>query len=169
MTSSLLASGFLSRLRRPLTVSGVFFLTLTAALCDGDDDDGNLGVSTDCIDEIDFTDAFFDEDDVMAIAVGGSRSGQVSSSDPEIENYYYDIYALGLDDDRDVTIEVDPGASFDADLTLASSTGTIIDYVDDRGPGDFEQIEMTLNDGCYVIGVSSPNTLETGSYTLTVD
>ena len=58
---------------------------------------------------------------------------------------------------------------FDADLTLASSTGSIIDYVDDRGAGDFEQIEMTLNEGCYVIGVSSPNTLETGSYTLTVD
>lgn len=168
MALSLLPPDFLFRLRRSLTVSAVLVLTLTAGICDDDDDDDGLGPSVDCIDEFDFTDAPFDEDDVRAIAVGDSESGSLTSSDVLEEGYYFDIWAFAVESNGTVTITVDP-TGFDADMALVTSAGSLVEYVDDYFEGEAEEIVRSLNEGCFALVVSSYEPGETGSYTLSID
>lgn len=176
MTASSLPTDFLGRLRRTLALSGVVLLGFTAAACgDDDDDDGGTGPSADCIDDIDWAQFDLSEDDVQAISVGQNRSGNITTSDVAVEfegfgTYYYDIFALAVEEDGVVTISVDPSGDFDADVVLSTADGEEIAYQD-----DFEDLEATevieedLAEGCYVIGVSSPFAEATGSYSISID
>jgi len=170
-----LPSDLLSRLRRAFAVSGVLALALVAAACPGDDDDDDddgTGPSADCIDEIDFTDAppGVDEDDVEPIDVGDSESGSLSTSDPEVdEGNFIDIYSLAVENGGEVTIELDP-TGFDAVLLLFTpDVDDAIAGADAGFEGDPEEIVEDLDEGCYVIVVTSFEPGETGSYTLSVD
>ena len=171
MSTTFFSSDLLARLRRSALVSGVVFLSLAAGACSGDDDDddGGTGPSADCIDEIDF-DAFgIEESDVETIGVDGSESGSLSTSDPDDEGYYFDVYALGVESDTDVEVTLNP-SGFDAVLLVFSTDGELIGVSDDEeDPDATESVSGEFEEGCYVIGVTSFEAEETGSYTLSVD
>ena len=173
MTSSLFSSDLLRRLRRSLLLSGVMFISFFAGICgDDDDDDDGTGPSADCIDEIDFTGAppGVDENDAEAISVGDSESGSLTTSDPEDEDgFFFDFFALGTESDGEVTIDLNP-SGFDAVLVLFDSDLNLVDVSDDpEDPDATESITTDLDEGCYVIFITSFDAGETGSYTLSVD
>ena len=161
-------------LRRTASLLAVPALLLGLAGCgddDDDDDDGGTGPSADCIDEVNFAGAFFDEGDVQTISIGGNRSGTLSSTDPELDGWFYDVYAVDVSSNRSITIVVDPAASLDADVMLltADMTSDPEWYVDVGFEGDAETLEADVTEGCYLIAVSSYEAGATGSYTLSVD
>lgn len=174
MTSSVASGDFLVRLRRSLGVTAVLFLTLSAAMCEDDDDDENgiNGPTADCLDEIDWNDApiDIDEDDVQGITVGGSRSGSLTNNDIEDEDgYFYDIYVLAVDDDGEITINANP-SGFDLILILIDDNATTIAVSDNlEDASATEEIEIDVAEGCYAIVISSYEEGETGSYTVEVD
>lgn len=173
MKATILSADLLHRLRRPVAVSTALFMVSFAGLCGDDDDDGGTGPSADCIDEIDFAELFFGEDDVQTINVGQTRNGSITTSDVEADFggfiYYYDIYVFHVSNSGSHTVEVNPSGDFDADLVLATASGNEIAYEDDlEDPGATETITSNLQSGCYLIGVSSPIEEMTGSYSLSV-
>ena len=170
MTSSFLSSDLTTRLRRSVLVGGVLFLSLTAANCgdDEDDDDGGTGPSADCLEELNFAGAPFGEDDAESIEVNDSESGSLSTSDPEDEEgYFYDVYTFGTESERDVSITLDP-SGFDAMLVLTYPDLELIDIADQEGEVT-ETLVASVDEGCYVIIVTSFEVSETGSYTLSVE
>lgn len=171
MSNTLFSSDLLARLRRSVLVSGVLFLSSFAGMCgdDDDDDDGGTGPSADCIDEIDLDVFGIDEDDVEAIGVNGNESGSLSTSDPSDDGYYFDTYALGVESDSELEITLNP-SDFDAVLLIFSADGELLGGSDDEeDPEATEVVSGEFEEGCYVIGVSSFETEETGSYSLSVD
>ena len=175
MTSTLFSSDLLARLRRSLLVSGVLFLSTFAGMCDDDDDDDDgTGPSADCIDELDFSEAPFDESDVEPISVGDNESGSITTSDVEVDFeelgiFYYDFYVVAAES-NELNVEVDPSGDLDSDVILLTETFGELEYANDGGPGVSETLSSDVIEGaCYVIGVSTSEAEATGSYTLSVD
>ena len=172
MKTTFLSSDFLAGLRRPFAVCGLIALSALAG-CSGDDDDDDddgLGPSADCIESSSdvWAELGVDEDEVEAIAVGGNESGALSTSDTEFNGFYYDWWVFAVQDDGDVTIEVDP-SGFDAYVYLYDGDGNYITEVDEGFEGDVEEIVEDLEEGCYIIEVTSFDAEETGSYSVSVD
>ena len=164
-------SEFLNRLRRSVLLSGVLFLSLTAAICgdDDDDDDGGTGPSTDCIDEIDFEANGIDPDDGEAIAFGSSDGGSLSTSDYQFDDgTFYDVWVFHLDEDEVVRIDME-SSQVDAYLLLFDENLNPIAQDDDSGAETNAQIVAELDDGCYVVAANSFDAEETGSYTLSIE
>ena len=171
MTSPLFSSELLARLRRPVLLGGVVFLSIAAAGCgDDDDDDGGTGPSADCIEEAVAFLEFFgaDEDDAEPIGVGDDESGSLSSNDVEFQGFFTDFWVIGTESDGDLNIEVDP-SGFDADIGLFTADGDFVAGADEGFEGDPEEISESVDEGCYVLGVSSFEEGETGSYTISVN
>jgi len=173
MTTMLFSSELLRRLRRSVLLSGVLFLSLTAAICgDDDDDDDGTGPSAACLDEFEdlLAEVDFDEDDVESIDVGDSDSGSLSENDvqdPESDRFV-DAYILELDDDNELQISLNP-SGFDAVLLLWFEGQEDPTVADSEDPNATETLEGEADAGCYLIGVTSFEAEETGSYTLSVD
>lgn len=173
MTTSMFSSDLVRRLRRSVLLSGVLFLSLTAAICgDDDDDDDGTGPSADCIDAFSslLAENDVDEDDVQGIEVGGSESGSLSSSDvQDSEGYYADIYVVEVDNAGQVDVTLNP-SGFDAVLIAFDESMTAPIFSDDPDdPDATEQISADVEEGCYLIVVTSYEPNETGSYTLSID
>ena len=175
MSNSLFSSRLLRRLGRSVLLGGVVFLPLAAC---GDDDDGDdiSGPLADCIDDIDFNDWFFDENDLERLSLGDEESASLTTSDIEVEFndvegvFYYDVYAFVLESDSDLRVTVDPSGDLDVTYEAWSLADGEGDFNDNEGPGDTELVEYeAVPEGCYLLFVSGANPEETGSYTVEIE
>jgi len=177
MSDTLFSTDLLSRLRRSVLLGGVVLFSMAATACSDDDDDGDdiSGPVADCIDEIDFDDFWFDENDIEALELGDSESGRISTSDPSLEfeggTAYYDIWVFALESQSDIRVTVNPSDDFDPDFQPYSiTTGLEGDYENNAGPGENEIVEyINVPEGCYMIWSSAADFEGTGSYTIEVD
>lgn len=111
--------------------------------------------------------------------MGGALGGSLVSTDctleadrfPEYEGgEYLDAYAFTLDEEATVEINLDANA-FDPVLALLNEDMELVDFNDDRGPGEPADdegatISRTLDPGTYVVIASSFFEGEQGTYTL---
>ncbi|HLA63991.1 MAG TPA: DVUA0089 family protein [Rhodothermales bacterium] len=111
--------------------------------------------------------------------MGGALGGSLVETDcvleagrfPEYEGgEFLDAYAFTLDEETTVEINLDANA-FDPVLALLNEDMEVLDFNDDRGPGDpaddeGSTIVQTLEAGTYVVVASSFFDGEQGTYTL---
>jgi hypothetical protein len=110
--------------------------------------------------------------DVSSIAVGETRAGSLSSSDPQLgDGSHVDLWALSVGSATEVEIRLS-SSDFDTYLMLNAGTpddvGPQLASDDDGGDGTNSQLTGTLEAGNYVIGANSYGAGETGSYELAV-
>lgn len=106
-----------------------------------------------------------------AIDVGETLSAELSTDDHFDGSYYFDLYGLTLEAEREVTIGMS-SSDFDTYLYLYEADGTYIDEDDDGGEGNEgkdSELTAALAAGCYRIEASSWDYEATGAYTLTVN
>lgn len=174
MSNTQFSSDLLDRLRRSVLLGVVLFVSIGAAACGDDDDDGISGPVADCIDDIDFNDWFFDENDLEALRDGDQESGSLSTSDVELDVegdiFYYDVYAFSLEQDSDLRVTVNPSNDLNVNFEAWSLTDMEGDFNDAGGAGDTETVEYeAVPEGCYLLFVSSFEPEETGSYTVEIE
>ena len=175
MSNTLFSSDLLARLRRSVLLGTVALFAFTAAACGGDDDDDDIsGPLADCIDDIDFDDWFFEENDLETLSLGDSESGSISTSDVELEFNdgirFYDVYAFSVESESDLRITVDPSGDFDPTFEVYDLATDESDFNDNGGSGDTEEVDYEgVPEGCYLLFVSGFDVEETGSYSVEVD
>jgi len=173
MSVTLFSSTLLRRLGRTALLGGAVLLPLAAC---GDDDDGDdiSGPTADCIEDIDFDEWFFEENDLEALSLGDSESASISESDVELEFEdgirFYDVYVFSLEESTDVTITVDPSGTFDPTFEILDLQSGESDFIDAGGSGDTEEESYNeVPEGCYILFVAGYDVEETGSYTVEID
>ena len=92
-----------------------------------------------------------------SLALGGSRSGQISSGS-DIDYFKVQVSKSGV-------LTVYTTGSLDTRGTLQNSSGTSLENDDDAGSGNNFKIERSVSAGTYYIEIDSHNT-STGSYTV---
>ena len=174
MSTTLFSSDLLSRLRRTVLTASVLLFSFTAAACGDDDDDDISGPTADCVDDINFSEWFFDESDIETLRLGSSESGSLTTSDVELEFdnglYFYDVYVFAVTSESDLRITVDPSNSLDVTFEAYSFQDDEYHYVDLEAAGVTEEFEYeAIAEGCYLLFVSSYDPEETGSYSVEVE
>ena len=174
MSTTLFSSDLLSRLRRTVLTAGILVFSVTAAACGDDDNDDISGPTADCIDDINFSEWFFEEGDLETLRLGSRESGSLTTTDVELdfENgvYYYDVFVFAMTSESDLRITVDPASTLDVTFEAYSFNDDEYDYVDLEAAGGTEEMEYeAIAEGCYLLFVSSYDPEETGSYTVEVE
>lgn len=111
--------------------------------------------------------------DVAQIAVGQTRSGSLSKSDPSLDDgTHFDLWALSVSSETDVDVRLS-SSDFDTFMMLGAgkpgNIGQILAEDDDGGGGTNSRLAGTLEPGAYVIVVNSYGAGATGSYQLAVN
>ncbi len=111
--------------------------------------------------------------DVSEIAVGQTRSGSLSGSDPQLgDGSYFDLWTLSVSSPTEVEIRM-TSSDFDTYLMLNAGTpgnvGEMLADNDDGDDGTNSQLAGTLQPGNYVIVANSYAGGSTGSYQLSVE
>ena len=104
-----------------------------------------------------------------AVRIGGNLQGQLQRSDSQVGDKFQDLYRLRARRGERVRIDL-ASSDFDTVLTLQMPDGTILSN-DDHGEatGTNSRLETVLaEDGEYLIGVTTYEDGETGSYRLTL-
>jgi hypothetical protein len=109
---------------------------------------------------------------VAAYQLGSTVSGSLTTSDCLLVYYgnqwgeYVDYYGFSLSSSRSVTVNM-TSTQVDAYLIIWNrATGAVVAEDDDGGTGTNARIITSLPAGNYVIGATSWDAGETGSYTL---
>lgn len=119
---------------------------------------------------------------VQSITVGGSVSGSLAGSDCVLQTValfgislsgsFVDYYEFSLASSQFVTITLN-STQFDAVLLLFNrASGDLVDVDDDSGDGGTgtnSEIRLPLPAGTYVIGATSYDAGETGTYQLAIN
>ncbi len=110
--------------------------------------------------------------DISSIAVGETRTGSLSASDPQLgDGSHVDLWALSVSGATEVDIRLS-SSDFDTYLMLNAGTpdaiGPQLASDDDGGDGTNSRLTGTLEPGDYVIAANSYGAGETGGYELAV-
>lgn len=118
--------------------------------------------------------------EVGSLNVGGDLSGSLTTSDCVLQDVFgipfggsfVDYHEFGISSAQSITITMN-STQFDTVLLLFNrASGDLVDFDDDSGGGGVgtnSRIEMTLPAGTYVIGATSFDEGETGTYQLAVN
>lgn len=105
--------------------------------------------------------------DDPVLAIGGSVSGSLETSDPQLaDDTFYDSYSLPVEESQNIVLRM-TSAELDAFVYLLDAAERPIELNNDGGGGTDAEIRRRLERGCYVVYANSL-TPETGAYTVSV-